>query len=105
MYCNACGKVIAEDGRFCSHCGVVAGMLPTPKRLYRLRFDRKVGGVCAGFAHYFELDVSVVRILWFLVAFFSGIFPGFIAYVLAWIIIPEEPLQLPVAAAQQTVTG
>ncbi|MGA2967331.1 MAG: PspC domain-containing protein [Terriglobales bacterium] len=105
MYCNACGKVIAEDGRFCSHCGSVVGILPAPKRLMRSRVDRKVGGVCAGCAHYFELDVSLVRILWFFVAFFSGVFPGFIAYVLCWIIIPEEPLLLPVAVSQHPVTG
>jgi phage shock protein C len=105
MYCNACGKVIAEDGRFCSYCGDVVGIPPVPKKLVRSRTDRKVAGVCAGLAHYLELDVSLVRILWFFIAFVSGVFPGVVAYALAWIIIPEEPLLLPAGASQQPVTS
>jgi phage shock protein C len=105
MYCNTCGKTIAEDGRYCSHCGNVVGIAPTPKKLMRSRVDRKIGGVCAGLAEYLELDTSLVRILWFFITLASGIFPGLVAYVLGWIIIPEEPLLLPVAESQQTVTG
>ena len=104
MYCNACGKAIAEDERFCSYCGNVVGIAPPPKRLVRSRTDRKVGGVCAGLGQYLDLDISLIRILWFIVAFFSGIFPGLVAYVIAWIVIPEEPLFLPVATTQQPVT-
>jgi phage shock protein C len=105
MYCNVCGKAIAEDGRFCSHCGNVVGIPPTPKKLMRSRADRKIAGVCSGLAQYLDLDISLVRILWFFVTFVSGVFPGFVAYVLAWIIIPEEPELKPVVAAQQPVTG
>lgn len=101
MYCNACGKNIAEDGRFCCYCGNVVGILPLPKKLMRSRSDRKIGGVCAGLAHYLELDVSLVRILWFFITLACGIVPGVVAYVLGWIIVPEGPLLLPVAAAQQ----
>ena len=105
MYCNACGKAIAEDGRYCPHCGNVVGISPPPKKLMRPRADRKIGGVCAGLAQYLDLDVSLVRILWFFIALVSGIFPGFVAYVLAWIIVPEEPLLIPVAASQQPITS
>jgi len=105
MYCNACGKAIAEDGRFCSYCGNVVGLVPMPKKLMRSRSDRKIGGVCAGLGHYLDLDVSLVRILFFFITLACGIVPGLVAYVLAWIIIPEEPLLLPVASSQQTVTG
>ena len=105
MYCNACGKIIAEDGRYCSHCGNVVGIIPMPKKLMRSRSDRKIGGVCAGLAHYLELDVSLARILWFFITLVCGIFPGIVAYVLGWIIIPEEPLLLPVATSQQPVTS
>jgi phage shock protein C len=105
MYCNACGKVIAEDGRFCSYCGNVVGVPPTPKKLMRSRSDRKIGGVCAGLAHYLELDPSLVRILWFFITLACGIFPGVVAYLLAWIIIPEECYLLPVAASHQPVTN
>ena len=105
MYCNACGKIIAEDGRFCSHCGNVVGAPPMPRKLTRSRSDRKIGGVCAGLAQYLELDTSLVRILWFFITLACGIFPGIVAYVLGWIIIPEEPLLLPVATSQQPVTS
>ena len=100
MYCNVCGKTIAEDGRFCSYCGNVVGIPPTPKKLMRSRADKKIGGVCAGLAHYLDLDVSLVRILWFFLTLACGIFPGVVAYVLGWIIIPQEPLILPVATSQ-----
>ncbi|MGA7292624.1 MAG: PspC domain-containing protein [Terriglobales bacterium] len=106
MYCNACGTVIGDEGRYCSHCGNVVGTLPTPKKLMRSRTDRKIGGVCAGLAEYLELDVSLVRILWFFITLACGIVPGIVAYVLAWIIIPEQPLLLPAAAgAQHPVTS
>jgi len=105
MYCNACGKNIGEDSRFCSHCGIVVGIVPTPKRLMRSRSDRKIAGVCAGLAQYLDLDTSLVRILWFFITLVCGIVPGLVAYVLGWIIIPEEPLLLPVATEQQTVAS
>jgi phage shock protein C len=105
MYCNACGKAIAEDGRFCSYCGNVVGVPPTPKKLIRLRSDRKIAGVCSGLAHYLDLDVSLVRILWFFITLACGIVPGVVAYLLAWIIIPEGPELSPVVAAQHPVTN
>jgi len=105
MYCNACGKTIAEDGRFCSYCGILVGIHPMPKRLMRSRADRKIGGVCAGVAQYLDLDISLVRILWFFITLACGVFPGLVAYILGWIIIPEEPFLLPVARSQQPVTN
>jgi phage shock protein C len=105
MYCNSCGKGIAEDGRFCSYCGNVVGIPPTPKKLMRSRADRKIAGVCAGLAEYLELDTSLVRILWFFITLACGVVPGLVAYVLGWIIIPEAPLLLAAAPSQQPVTG
>jgi phage shock protein C len=104
MYCNACGKTLAEDGRFCSYCGNVVGVPPTPKKLMRSRTDRKIAGVCAGLAHCLDLDTSLVRILFFFITLACGIFPGVVAYMLGWIIIPEAPLYLPAAASQQPIT-
>jgi phage shock protein C len=100
MYCNACGKAIAEDARFCAHCGTVLGQLPAPKRLLRSRADRKVAGFCAGLGRYLDLDVTLVRLVWVLVTLMSGIFPGVVVYLLAWIIVPEEPVLIPAAAGQ-----
>jgi phage shock protein PspC (stress-responsive transcriptional regulator) len=51
-----------------------------------------VAGVCIGFAEYYDLDVTIVRIVWLLCAILG--FFGFIAYGIAWIVMPEEPLLL-----------
>ncbi len=67
--------------------------MPKPiKRLYRSRNDQVLGGVCAGLAHYFEIDPVLVRLLWVVFTLLSMGF-GIIAYLIAWIIIPEEPLK------------
>ena len=105
MYCNACGKAIPEDGRVCSCCGNVVGIPPTPKKLMRSRAERKIVGVCAGLAQYLDLDASLVRILCFFIALATGVFPGVVTYLLAWIIVPEEPELKPVVAAQQPATS
>jgi phage shock protein C len=54
---------------------------------------------------YLDLDTSLVRILWVLVTFAFGFFPGLIAYIVAWIIVPQEPEFLPVAVAGHPVTS
>jgi phage shock protein C len=107
MYCNACGQAIADQACYCSHCGRVVGHPYTSTRLIRPRFDRKIAGVCAGFANHLDLDVTLVRILWVFLTFASSFFPGVLAYILAWIVMPQEPA-LPAAPAvvhQQPVAG
>ncbi len=59
------------------------------RRLYRSRYEKKLGGVCAGLANFFQIDVTVVRLIWVLLAVFAG--TGILAYIIAWIIIPEQP--------------
>jgi phage shock protein C len=105
MYCNACGKAIADDVRFCSYCGNVVGIPPPPKKLMRSRAEKKIAGVCAGLAQYFDLDVSLVRILCLFITLATGVCPGIVTYLLAWIMIPSEPELKPVVAAQQPVTS
>lgn len=58
------------------------------KRLVRSRDGRMVAGVCSGIADYFGVDVNLVR-LGFIVATFTG-FIGILAYLAAWVILPEE---------------
>jgi len=95
MYCNYCGKVIQDDANNCAYCGKRVGAVLARKRLLRPRAGRKIAGVCAGFAEYFDVDVALVRLVWLLVAVFTGV--GLLAYPIAWIVMPEEPatLQLP----------
>lgn len=59
-----------------------------PKRLVRRRDDRMLAGVCSGVADYFGLDVTLVRLLTVLGAIF-GLGSLVVAYVVAWILLPE----------------
>ena len=89
MYCNYCGKSIQDDANVCAYCGTRVGGVVARKRLVRPRDGRKLAGVCQGLGEYFDLDVTLLRLVWLIVAIFTGI--GFIAYLVAWIVIPEEP--------------
>lgn len=59
------------------------------KRLYRSRKEKILGGVCGGVAEYLGVDVTLIRVIWILMVLLGG--PGLIAYIVCWLIIPEEP--------------
>jgi phage shock protein PspC (stress-responsive transcriptional regulator) len=62
-----------------------------PEPLYRTLGDRKIAGVCGGFARYTAMDATLVRVLWLLLTF--GLPPaGILGYIAAWIIMPVEPV-------------
>jgi len=103
MYCNYCGKVIQDDANVCAYCGTRVGAVIARKRLVRPRAGRKIAGVCIGFAEYFDLDVTLVRLVWLIVSVFTVV--GLLAYPIAWIVMPEEPLALPTAPIGQQVTN
>jgi phage shock protein C len=75
---------------------------PVPaRRVVRSLGDRKIAGVCAGLAKYFDLDVTAVRLIWIVLSIYPGaIILGIIAYAIAWFIIPAEP-SLPLEHAPQ----
>lgn len=58
------------------------------KRLYRSETDRQIAGVCGGLADYFNIDSTLVRII-FLILFFAG-GNGFLIYIVLWFVMPEE---------------
>ncbi len=61
------------------------------KRLYRSKKDRIIAGICGGIAEYFDIDPTLVRIIAVLTIFVNGI--GLIAYLIAWIVIPQNAEQ------------
>ncbi len=64
------------------------------KVLLRSRDGRMLGGVCAGVAGYFSLDVTLVRVIWTVVSVLTG-GAGVLAYLVAWAIIPDEGQKSP----------
>lgn len=96
IYCQQCGTKLPTGARFCSSCGV---SVPAPQAapwrpLMRPRVGRQIAGVCLALARCYNWDVTLVRILVVLGFIFSSGLIG-VAYVAAWIGIPEEPLGLP----------
>jgi phage shock protein PspC (stress-responsive transcriptional regulator) len=67
------------------------------RRLFRSSSDRKIGGVAAGTAAYFDIDVSISRVLWLLLAIFTG-GAFLIVYLVMWAVVPEEPWSPPAMA-------
>lgn len=99
MFCTRCGVELKTADRFCSQCGSsVPGMTPSwrpAERLSRPIYDAKIAGVCAGFARYFAMDVTVVRVLWIIISVWPLPSIGVIAYLVAWAVMPKDRLALP----------
>jgi len=96
MFCGACSQQMNPDARFCCHCGRPIQPVQTANfcgsgRMVRPLYGRMIGGVCAGFADHFGWDPTLVRVLTVLL-FFLGCGSIFIAYIVAWIVMPEQPL-------------
>ena len=58
------------------------------KRLYKIEEGKKLCGVCGGIAEYFDIDPTIVRLLWILLIFCVG--TGILAYLVAAIIMPKK---------------
>ena len=106
MFCETCGFEIEEDDYFCRKCGKAVGdsaASESPRLCTRVRDGRMVAGVCAGCATYFRKDVTLVRIVWVLAALIPPLFPGVVAYVICWLLMPvsseSEPREQPVGEA------
>lgn len=58
------------------------------RRLYRSRSNRMIAGVCGGIGEYFDVDPTLIRLGWAILVVLGV---GILAYILAWVIIPEAP--------------
>ena len=76
---------------------------PPVRRLYRSLQQKILGGVCGGLAEYFNVDVTLVRLLWILVTLIGG--AGILAYIIAWIIIPVQAGQGSAAPPRNSSAG
>ena len=96
MLCNRCAYDLPEDANFCLKCG--ADQHAPAEQGQRIRqglrrsvTNRKIAGVCGGLAEHFNVDATLVRLLWIVVAFVPGVVIGAaIAYPVAWLLIPGE---------------
>ena len=107
MFCTSCGNRMLDQDRFCAGCGkpatVMAGSYQAPARpLERDMFRNKLGGVCAGFANYTNIDVTLFRLLFVLSVFCLGV--PFFLYFLAWAIMPRNDMRA-MPAQQMNVAG
>ncbi len=62
------------------------------KRLYRSTSQKMLGGVCGGLAEYFDVDVSVIRLLFVGLTLVTALFPMTFFYIIAWIVVPQQPV-------------
>jgi phage shock protein C len=97
MMCANCNSEIQMGSRFCSACGIrltpAYGSVheaAAREGLVRPREGRAIAGVCAGFARRYGWDVVVVRLVLALAVIF-GCGTPFLAYIIAWIVMPNEP--------------
>ena len=64
-------------------------MAKEPKRLYRSRSKRMLGGVCGGLGEYLNIDPTVLRVIFVILAFVYG--ASLLIYVIMWLLVPQEP--------------
>ena len=98
MFCTQCGAQLADSARFCTSCGKpvggAAGSAPdpgyaaSPRRLRRIVSQKKIAGVCAGFAEYFDTDLTLMRVIWVALLLLPPNL-GLIAYIVAWVVMPK----------------
>ena len=104
MYCTSCGTQLQDTANYCSECGreTTRQARPqngAPRRLYRLAYDKKWAGVCAGLAKYLDVDVTLIRIA-VVAAFFCSGGLVFFAYIVASFIMPVD-YGMPVATSSE----
>lgn len=106
MFCANCGKEYAAESNFCSSCGAAVVSAPPPLpfirvQMVRPRHPRMIAGVCSGLALHYGWDLTVVRLVAVALTVLTSGF-GVLAYIAAWIIIPDGLYSLPVGTQQQT---
>src|SRR3954463_15003579 len=91
MECAYCKTSLEPDSAFCRACGKsTSSGAGQARKLFRRSSAGRLAGVCAGIAEYLDADVTLVRLLWIVLSIVPGGFVGgVIAYLVAWIIMPD----------------
>jgi phage shock protein C len=99
--CGRCAQEIGTDSSFCRFCGARVREEPSAtRRLWRIPSEGRLGGVCAGMAHYTGIDVTFVRLAWVILAIVPGmVVGGLLVYAGAWLLMPATSLPAPVPAS------
>ncbi len=111
MLCVQCQREIVDESVYCAFCGVrQQGDRPQDhRRLRRSISERRIAGVCGGLAEYFDVDVSLIRLAWVVLTIIPGaIFFGVLAYLAAWVLMPENkevPVARPASARRLTLSA
>jgi phage shock protein C len=61
------------------------------KRLHRSRTEKMIGGVCGGLAEYFNVDPTIVRVVWVALAILPIPGSAILAYLILWVVVPQDP--------------
>jgi phage shock protein C len=105
MFCTKCGTELRDSDRFCCQCAqptpLARPSVFAPQDLMLDKRNKKIAGVCAGMARYFEMDVTLMRVIWLVGAIITGGL-GALAYLACWIIIPKAPEPAPLLEPQRT---
>lgn len=64
------------------------------KKLYRSEKDSLVAGIIGGIGEYFDVDPTILRLGFVVLVLLTGVFPGIIAYIIAYFIIPDRPREI-----------
>lgn len=88
LTCRVCQRAIPEGSAYCSFCG--APQAPPYRKLFRSSTERQLLGVCGGFAEYWELDPTVIRVAYAILTLLTGLLPGIVLYVVLALIMPRR---------------
>jgi len=86
--CPRCSGELPAGARYCPACGARVGA--APRLLVRRRAGQQLAGVCAGLAEYFDLDRSLVRVVYAVATVFTGVLPGVVLYVALALVVPAD---------------
>lgn len=65
--------------------------MSTPRKLYRSDTNKMFAGVCGGIAEYFNMDATIIRLIFVFLSIFTACFPGLLVYFIAALVIPKDP--------------